>query len=235
MEVLQFLKKQGFSEVDVLKGLKADGFGSAQLNRDEFGLPNVPKVFEEKSEIVSEQSTPVDLPKMATPDPFVDKLKGKLGEEVPVALNISSETSVEAPGGKESSQTWANLLKKDAPALSFKIWQKKSTTSPVDNKPEQGATSTEIPIKKDSSAVPHECLKTPDISKGNEWIEVKRKSSGSISENDSPSPTNLFKNLKKVDEIDNKNGAPVRGHKRLTKSQKKRLKAASGTGSPSQS
>ena len=452
MEVLQFLKKQGFSEVDVLKGLKADGFGSAQLNRDEFGLPNVPKVFEEKSEIVSEQSTPVDLPKMATPDPFVDKLKGKLGEEVPVALNISSETSVEAPGGKESSQTWANLLKKDAPALSFKyfpvdkgttivdppvevlkkgndkfkfcvvgtfskgtqpfkvvsefafrnwrsrglqavhqkdsstylfrfanddgvsevmsrgtwyverrpmiltawgvkpgstvisslplwvklshvpdcywteeglarivsvigeplradsatsrlevmpfakmqvkyklgdplpneiqvsvihpgtevkstatvlvsypvrplfcsgcrslghsiaacpsvtrIWQKKSTTSPVDNKPEQGATSTEIPIKKDSSAVPHECLKTPDISKGNEWIEVKRKSSGSISENDSPSPTNLFKNLKNVDEIDNKNGAPVRGHKRLTKSQKKRLKAASGTGSPSQS
>ena len=452
MEVLQFLKKRGFSEMDVLKGLKADGFGASQLDRDEFGMPCASNVSEDKVENVLHQSTPVapqvfaDTPKKVTPDPFVDKLKGKLGDEV----KGSSVPTPAVQGEKVNSQSWANLLKKDVPTPSFKyfpvdkgstivdppvevlrkgnekfkfcvvgtfskgthsykivsdfafrnwrsrglqavhqkdnitylfrfasedgvnevlsrgtwyverrpmilttwgqmpgatvisnlplwvkfshvpdcywtdeglariasvigeplradaatsrlevmpfaklqvkyklgdplpneiqvsvihpctevkstatvlvsypvrplncsgchslghsiaacpsvtrVWQRKNIGISEETKATIDPTSSNIPTQKDSGG--SSTVKPLGVEQNEEWTEVKRKNSGSISDCDSPSPTNMFKNLKKVDEIDNKHGVPVHASKRLTKSQKKKLKASLGTGSPSQS
>ena len=79
------------------------------------------------------------------------------------------------------------------------------------------------------------------------WTEVKRKKSSLYSGSDaSPSPPITFRNLKRVDEIDGKkdlSSQPVTlaadtgssskiNPVRLTKSQKKKLKAARGSSSP---
>ena len=50
----------------------------------------------------------------------------------------------------------------------------------------------------------------------------------SVHSDDSPTPPQVFKNLRNVDEIDKKNPAA-----RLTKSQKKKLKLQKGRDSPS--
>ena len=93
-------------------------------------------------------------------------------------------------------------------------------------------------------------VQTPSANQeANAWVEVKRKKSGSVSDCEaSPSPPVTFRNLKKVDEVDakkelqgskeEKNSVPASsGAKetpvRLTKSQKKKLKASRGSSSPS--
>lgn len=74
------------------------------------------------------------------------------------------------------------------------------------------------------------------------WTEVKRKSAGisSSGDEDSPSPLKTFQNLKNIDEIDIKKkaiclesdiGSSSSG-KRLSKSQKKRLKQSKGVSPP---
>lgn len=76
------------------------------------------------------------------------------------------------------------------------------------------------------------------------WTDVKRKKPGNLSDIEaSPSPPVTFKNLRAVDEVAAKKSSfvgtavssqiatPV-ASKRLTKSQKKKLKASSGNGSP---
>ncbi|KAL1826579.1 hypothetical protein ACET3Z_004991 [Daucus carota] len=72
----------------------------------------------------------------------------------------------------------------------------------------------------------------------NQWTEVKRKKLGNISDCEaSPSPPVTFKNLKLVDEVAIKRNnraleSSSGSNKRLTKSQKKKLKASRGAGSP---
>ncbi|KAL1815703.1 hypothetical protein ACET3Z_018277 [Daucus carota] len=215
--------------MDVLKGLKADGFGASQLDRDEFGMPCASNVSEDKVENVLHQSTPVapqvfaDTPKKATPDPFVDKLKGKLGDEV-------KGSSVPTPVVQGCHSLGHSIAA--CPSVT-RVWQRKNIGISEETKATIDPTSSNIPTQKDSGG--SSTVKPLGVEQNEEWTEVKRKNSGSISDCDSPSPTNMFKNLKKVDEIDNKHGVPVHASKRLTKSQKKKLKASLGTGSPSQS
>lgn len=77
------------------------------------------------------------------------------------------------------------------------------------------------------------------------WTEVKRKKAGYMSGGDaSPSPPITFRNLKCVDEIEGRQAPPAVARPvlgpsttkaspvRLTRSQKKRLKAARGSFSP---
>lgn len=86
-------------------------------------------------------------------------------------------------------------------------------------------------------------METPSNKEGG-WTEVKRKFVGTSPGEASPSPPITFRNLKVVDEIDAKLSSKItvassaRGNsgsgstKRLTKSQKKRLKASRGGESP---
>ena len=116
---------------------------------------------------------------------------------------------------------------------------------------------TPIPENKSPHALPKDTV-LPDLkgtegtegtdghvhSSKDEWTEVKRKKSGpSLDSEASPSPPVTFRNLKIVDEIDikknskaiagpNGSGNSSDGQKRLTKTQKKRLKASRGSDTP---
>lgn len=70
---------------------------------------------------------------------------------------------------------------------------------------------------------------TKDLTEDEKWIEVKRKKGvqSDLSEG-SPTPPQTFKNLRNVDEIEAKKPT-----KKLTKSQKKKLKLQQGSPSPS--
>lgn len=65
-DVLGFLQKKGFTEEQVLSGLKADGFGSAQPNKDEHDLPIGNSVQ----------------------NPFRDKMKQKIDDESSNAYKV---------------------------------------------------------------------------------------------------------------------------------------------------
>lgn len=110
-DALSFLKKKGYNELDIFSSSMRDGFGTALPNRDDFGLPKwgSGKSSEESKPSAETKSKAQDVPhvfdemsKKEPPNPFVDKMKGKLGEEVPQVQN----------GGK----SWANVLKKESPA-----------------------------------------------------------------------------------------------------------------------
>lgn len=121
MDVLKFLRAKGFSEEEMYKDLKADGFGSSPSIRDEFGLPHgvsmksnvgskpisqdVPVVFDDLSKKNSEASAP---------NPFKDKLKGKVQDEDPV---MEQKTEVNLP----PKTTWSNVVKNSSvvPPLEF--------------------------------------------------------------------------------------------------------------------
>ena len=117
-----------------------------------------------------------------------------------------------------------------------RVWVKKDqkievkTAQPVaaesnPNCPDPPVSNTIVtPIKQSVN----EC----DAAHSERWTEVKRKhgegSVHSVHSDDSPTPPQVFKNLRNVDEIDKKNPAA-----RLTKSQKKKLKLQKGRDSPS--
>ena len=67
------------------------------------------------------------------------------------------------------------------------------------------------------------------------WTEVKRKKDLLNVQEASPSPPQTFRNLKNVDEIDKRKGAPGGSNSRLTKSQKRKLRLKQGTESPNHS
>lgn len=72
-----------------------------------------------------------------------------------------------------------------------------------------------------------------DSNQDSGWTEVKRKKDAVMSDA-SPSPPVTFKNLRNVDEIDKRKGAPVGplGSARLTKTQKKKLRLLKGSSPP---
>ncbi|KAL1823629.1 hypothetical protein ACET3Z_010407 [Daucus carota] len=249
-----------------------DGFGTALPNRDDFGLPKwgFGKSSEESKPSAETKSKAQDVPhvfdemsKKEPPNPFVDKMKGKLGEEVPQVQN----------GGK----SWANVLKKESPA------QTKFDYFPL----EKDAISVEPPLEtlkkgndKFKCCVVGACPRVNRVwvkkdpvnagkSSGNEpvaphnvepssvvlnrapvaasvqgvtntaneetWTEVKRKKDLLNVQEASPSPPQTFRNLKNVDEIDKRKGAPGGSNSRLTKSQKRKLRLKQGTESPNHS
>ncbi|KAL1802918.1 hypothetical protein ACET3Z_031565 [Daucus carota] len=221
--------------------MNLDGFGPRLPVRDEFGLPQL-------SQAVGK----------ARCDPFVDKLKAKADarevfEEMPTqgeALNCdvtkvandARKESVGLPHSKKPSvdaEISGNVQGHSTAACPkiIRIWKPKES-SPV-----------EVPLPKESEntsnnatvADKHDVLEgsvkaTP--SKVNEWTDVKRKKAGSPSDFEaSPSPPVTFRNLRVVDEIDVKRGTseqsdPKVTPKKLTKSQKKRLKASRGIDTP---
>ena len=111
-DVLGFLRKKGFSEEQVLADLKADGFGCAQPNRDDNGLPI----------------------RIHAQNPFVDKMKEKIDGEVFVESTKPKGKSSEVPSAdseipkvpisESSPKSWANVVKRDSPPLKLHFHSK---------------------------------------------------------------------------------------------------------------
>lgn len=113
----------------------------------------------------------------------------------------------------------------------MRVWKQKEppkSTEPIVEKVTQenaGIPNCEVGSSKSAS--------TPIGNKSDsEWTEVKRKKAFSSPESEySPSPLLTFKNLRQVDEVEGKKSSHTEQNsnpKRLTKSQKKKLKASSG-------
>ncbi|KAL1805125.1 hypothetical protein ACET3Z_028193 [Daucus carota] len=116
-DVLSFLRAKGFTEEQIFDEQLKDGFGYKPPIRDDFGLP----VF---------NGTSVT----ASPNPFVDKMKGKVDEhqvigEDPKLKNDTSHKVFDelpktvTPGDEETTKSWANVLKKETvPPVNFKFY-----------------------------------------------------------------------------------------------------------------
>ncbi|KAL1808751.1 hypothetical protein ACET3Z_025741 [Daucus carota] len=87
MQFSSFLKRKGFSEEDIFEKLHQDGYFSRPCERDDFGLPKLssccksalpseePKLFDELSH---KENGVGKAPNVVAPNPFVDKMKGKI-------------------------------------------------------------------------------------------------------------------------------------------------------------
>ncbi|KAL1808746.1 hypothetical protein ACET3Z_025736 [Daucus carota] len=206
-DALSFLRKQGFREEQIFEGLSQDGFMRKIPTRNDFGMPqmgahpvdgelNAHKVFDTSSK---QSDVPIQ-------DPFVDKMKGVVPEaEAEHCVKMKEFEELPKPSPElNSNQTevpksWANVVKKDSPV--------KKTSPPAHDESHKdpvsaNGVSANCPAEDKSDIPPME----------NHWTEVKRKSQGSIlgtiSDSESPPIPNTFRNLKKVDEIDVKNGVP---------------------------
>ena len=124
-----------------------------------------------------------------------------------------------------------------------RVWQKKETKVDDANVKRDGhdLLGDTDKAQMTSQAAGSSSVQEHDASKEDNWTEIKRKSQPVSSDIDcSPSPPANFRNLKKVDEIDVKKGFLQnkifeQSSKKPSKSQRKKLKASQGTGSPSQS
>lgn len=149
-EVLSFLKKHGFSEEQVLAEAKSDGFGSTIPVRDEFGLPvksqemmgkpsGVDRGFSaETLEHMSVEGKVDDImPLKKSANPYVDKMKGQVSAEGS-PLNLKDDTPAQdlsakpQADGEGLTQTWARIVHKDAPSVSFKYFPLKEGVTVVD-------------------------------------------------------------------------------------------------------
>ncbi|KAL1831087.1 hypothetical protein ACET3Z_000738 [Daucus carota] len=200
-----------------------DGFGTALPNRDDFGLP---KWGSGKSSAESKPSAETkskaqdvphvfdELPIKEPPNPFVDKMKGKLGEEVPQVQNGGACPRV--------NRVW---VKKDPVNA-----DKSSGNEPV--APQNVEPSS---VVLNGAPVAASVQGVTNTANEETWTEVKRKKDLLNVQEASPSPPQTFRNLKNVDEIDKRKGAPVGSNSRLTKSQKRKLRLKQGTESPNHS
>ncbi|KAL1818309.1 hypothetical protein ACET3Z_013178 [Daucus carota] len=97
-DALSFLRKQGFQEEQIFADLSNDGFFRKPLARDEFGLPirasttveGVPRSLDDalgsKDKSGGEDAPLVfDTMPKPVPNPFIDKMKGKLNDSPPTA------------------------------------------------------------------------------------------------------------------------------------------------------
>ncbi|KAL1831088.1 hypothetical protein ACET3Z_000739 [Daucus carota] len=181
-------------------------------------------------------------------DPFKDKMKSKIDDnEVPkVAVSVDAPGSDVNPKPTPSPDahpaSWANVLKKEPEVRAnfkyYPIGEDKVVEPPLEvtktnatddkatggnGKANEGDISTVsekvTPVNVHSKPV---SPVDPAENENEGWTEVKRKTSSPLPSELSPSPPRAFTNLKNVDEID----------KKLTKSQKKRLRRLKGSSSP---
>ena len=114
-DVFGFLRKQGFSEEQVLADLKREGFGTTLPSRDENGLPLLNPV----------------------PNPLKDKMKSKMDDVQSSAQKVFEEnpkpvvkSEEEKPPGsdakseKSKPKPWADVVKIDVPELKFNYYLK---------------------------------------------------------------------------------------------------------------
>ncbi|KAL1808752.1 hypothetical protein ACET3Z_025742 [Daucus carota] len=227
--------------------MSLDGTGPKFQDRDENGLPVRRKQLGKETTIDNGSGG-------HGCNPFVDKMKSKsdMSEELPVRGDVpksaaaanepkvfvnlpqSNSFGKKAPSAEEISEnakatgtaSWANVPKVPNKAEEPQIIS-----------PDQATGSTATAVKKDK---PGDVKTTPtESTEDGEWTEVKRKKSGlPLSDCEaSPSPPVTFRNLRVVDEIEAKRGAveqsdPKINSGRISKSQKKRLKASRGMDAP---
>lgn len=110
-DVLRFLRSQGFKEEDVLLGASSGGFGRGAPIRDEYGLPVMTPL----------EGTVQAKEKLGEPNPFKDKMKGKIdvsGGEVP-SVGVKDMNDAKASQDKsnvtppEEKKSWANILQNE--------------------------------------------------------------------------------------------------------------------------
>ncbi|KAL1802925.1 hypothetical protein ACET3Z_031572 [Daucus carota] len=89
-----------------------------------------------------------------------------------------------------------------------------------------GSVSKEIP----SASINPAQVKPSSDNLEAPWTEVKRKGRSCSSDEESPSPLQTFKNLKRIDEVVQKTQGPLLP--KLSKHQLKKLKKSAGKGSP---
>ncbi|KAL1808208.1 hypothetical protein ACET3Z_025198 [Daucus carota] len=192
-------------------------------------------------------------------DPFKDKMKGKIDAEIsntdqafvekPLTDSAVHDLSQKPKENSEKSdvnvaepkpKSWANVVSNEVPSLKLNFYPAmKEKVVPAGTTVEEVPPEHHSPDKLDDGSgkndgAQDETLHTPLA----EWTEVKRKKPPSTPDSAfSPSPPLFFKNLKKVDEVEGKK-VSIPGQnsstKRLTKSQKKKLKASSGSSPRSQ-
>ncbi|KAL1805124.1 hypothetical protein ACET3Z_028192 [Daucus carota] len=160
---------------------------------------------------------------MTPSNPFKDKMKG----------------SMDAP------QVFAEMPKKDSNALQVNDEKHTVGSTQINAPTSDDAPSSSNSVPKIDVQVPKDATHNPDSSQVESdagWTDVKRKKLVNLSDCEaSPSPPANFKNLKAVDEIAAKQSTSTFGPvncakvspKRLTKSQKRKLKSSSGVSSPS--
>lgn len=136
MQFSSFLKRKGFSEEDIFEKLHQDGYFSRPCERDDFGLPKLssccksalpseePKLFDELSH---KENGVGKAPNVVAPNPFVDKMKGKidLGVDNKVFDEGSDRNSKPENGCKandSSGKSWSQVVKEASPVTpTFKL------------------------------------------------------------------------------------------------------------------
>ncbi|KAL1811263.1 hypothetical protein ACET3Z_021328 [Daucus carota] len=198
---------KGFTEEQVIAQSQLEGFGSKPPVRDEYGLPVI-------------QPSGGKVP--PTSDPFKDKMKGKVEDKGP---DLGADGVFDKKSEKKSEKHWVRKSEVVQPQPDAGI------STPTAGVPtvEKG----EVPDHPPSQVVCEDGSIKGKADHESGWTEIKRKKDV-VTMDTSPSPPVTFKNLKNVDEIDKRKGALAGtfGGKRLTKSQKKRLRLQGSSSSP---
>ena len=139
--VLNFMRKKGFSEKQMLEEMNLSGSGPVLMERDEFGLPLTRKMDDtSKAHKVFDDLTQQKGEASSFANPFVDKMKSKVDCTIDAETKDLGKPNVLSEETK--STTWANVLKADIPpAVSFKYFPlEKGTTfvQPPDEVLKQG-------------------------------------------------------------------------------------------------
>ncbi|KAL1805127.1 hypothetical protein ACET3Z_028195 [Daucus carota] len=211
-DALSFLRSKGFSEEQIFDAQNKDGFGSKPMARDEFGLPvATKKSFPSRGDFgLPDIAGKVDS-SSKNGDPFTDKLKGKVDE------NIADAVLDEKP--KTGSLGSGNV--KDPKPKLWKWVRKTPVNPPSEHAPHHIATSS-VPHPAPAKECPEFAspVKGSSPTAGIDTLDCS---------DNSATPTNTFKNLRNVDEKDlkQKNHPDAEGF-RPSKSQRKRLKRAQG-------
>ncbi|KAL1818310.1 hypothetical protein ACET3Z_013179 [Daucus carota] len=173
--VLAFLKSRGFSEENVL----ADCSDSPLLFRDEFGLPvlknsppikSVPDVFvdlSQKSKDTSNVGANCSAELIFAPDPFKDKLKGKLDDSN--VLIQETKPVVELVDSKDRSPDISEHLAPNAT----------NDKDSGDLKQQSPAVHVSSPNAEDTLKSQQENIPNSGQNNDSDWQQVKKKNSSS--------------------------------------------------------
>ncbi|KAL1832035.1 hypothetical protein ACET3Z_001686 [Daucus carota] len=119
MDVLNFMKRKGYSEEQMLADLVDDGFLQPLCERDDYGLPVLDSKLRSCTDIPAKEG-PVDqvLDKRPELNPFTDKMKTKVPGDVPEALaegHLDLNPPPQVPGANKPVQdkpmSWSQASK----------------------------------------------------------------------------------------------------------------------------
>ena len=140
MDALKFLKTKGYSETDILKSLKDDGFGASMLDRDDFGMPRSGVSVGKAQQNPDAHQVNGEMPLKKSPNPFVDKMKSKVDvtqvippkEDLGPVMNDKPDDVTISKTTDAKPKSWAEMLAKPpSPEVSFDYFPRKAGSDVV--------------------------------------------------------------------------------------------------------